>query len=174
MVGWQSPGFNGKLWHGILPLTGMWPDDFVYFSVYALSKLMLMLSTFFFMLFEHYGLQLQHVSPHSIMLVAIFMHLCKMYVCMHPLVHLFCCFYVLRFARRSSTPIGSYYFQHRAKGLSKYIAALRPGKWDGWREDWLFAQGDAQDRLELPTPMPTVIGSTRCNTHFLRIKILSK
>jgi hypothetical protein len=57
---------------------------------------------------------------------------------------LFYLFHLLRFSRRSSTPIDSYYFQHRAKGPSKYISALSPDKWDRWRED-------CTGRLELPT-----------------------
>jgi hypothetical protein len=60
-------------------LTGMRGGDFVYFSVYALSRLFLSFSSFFFMLLEHYGLQLHHLLLHSITLVAIFVHLCEMY-----------------------------------------------------------------------------------------------
>jgi hypothetical protein len=50
------------------------PDDFVYFSVYALAGLVPPLSSFFLVLLEHYGLQLQHLLPHSIMLGVIFTH----------------------------------------------------------------------------------------------------
>jgi hypothetical protein len=32
------------------------------------------------MVLQTYGLQLHHLSSHSIMLVAIFIHLCEMYV----------------------------------------------------------------------------------------------
>jgi hypothetical protein len=98
---------------------------------------MLPFSFFFFMLLEHYSLQLHHLSSHSITLVAIFIHLCEMYLCMWPSVCLFCCFHVLCASRRSPTPISGYSFQHRAKGPSKYISALRPSKWDCWREDWV-------------------------------------
>jgi hypothetical protein len=34
------------------------------------------LSSFFLVLLEHYGLQLQHLLPHSITLVAVFAHFC--------------------------------------------------------------------------------------------------
>jgi hypothetical protein len=50
------------------------PGDFVYFSSYAMAGLVPPLSSFFLVLLEHYGLQLQHLSPHSITLVAIFAH----------------------------------------------------------------------------------------------------
>jgi hypothetical protein len=52
---------------------------------------------------------------------------------------------------KKSTPIGSYYFQHRTKGPAVYITALIPGKWDHWRDDWVVMQEDVHDRLELPT-----------------------
>jgi hypothetical protein len=44
-------------------LTGMRTDEFVYFSAYALAGLVLPFSSF--TLLETYGLQLQHLSPHS-------------------------------------------------------------------------------------------------------------
>jgi hypothetical protein len=62
------------------------PSDFVYFSAYALARLVLPFSSFFLVLLEHYGLQLQHLSPHSITLVAIFTHFCEMFVGAWPSV----------------------------------------------------------------------------------------
>jgi hypothetical protein len=105
--------------------------------------LVLPFSSFFFTLLKYYSLQLQHLSPQSIMLVAIFMHICEMYVCMWPSVHLFHRFHVLHFASRRPTHITSYYFQHWAKGPSKYTAALSPMKCDRWREDWVIELGGA-------------------------------
>jgi hypothetical protein len=58
--------------------------DFVFFSEYTLSGLVPPLSSFFLTLLEHYGLQLQHLSQHFIMLVAIFVHLCEMFVGVRP------------------------------------------------------------------------------------------
>jgi hypothetical protein len=53
---------------------------FIFFAVYALTGLVPPLSSFFLTLLEYYGLQLQHLSPNSIALVAIFVQLCEMYV----------------------------------------------------------------------------------------------
>jgi hypothetical protein len=41
-----------------MSLTDMRPDDFVYFSTYALAGLVPVFSSFFFMLLEHYELRL--------------------------------------------------------------------------------------------------------------------
>jgi hypothetical protein len=87
VIGWQYPGYDSKMRHGILSLVH--PSDFIYFSVYALAGLVPPLSSFFLVLLEHYGLQLQHLSLHSITLVAIFAHFCEMFMGVQPSAHLF-------------------------------------------------------------------------------------
>jgi hypothetical protein len=63
--------------------------DFIYFLAYALAGLVSLLSSFFLVLLEHYGLQLQHLSLHSITLVVICAHFCEMFVGVQPSVCLF-------------------------------------------------------------------------------------
>jgi hypothetical protein len=155
VIGWQSSGYDSKMRRGMMSLAH--PSDFVYFSSYALVGLVPPLSTFFLVLLEHYELQLQHLSPHSIMLVAIFSHFCEMFVCVQPLVHLFLCFHVLRPVNKQPPRLGGYYFQHQTKGSSKYIAALSPGRWERWRDDWVLVQTDAHERLMLPTAAPMTL-----------------
>jgi hypothetical protein len=116
----------------------MWADDFVYFFAYALSGLVPLFSPFFFVLLEYYVLELHHLSPHSITLVAIFIHLCEMYVFVRPLVHLFRRFHKLHSSRKSTPLLRSYDFQHRTKGPSVFIPTLSPGMWDRWWEDWVI------------------------------------
>jgi hypothetical protein len=58
LLGWQSPGFNGWMRHGTLPLTNLRLGKFVYFSCYAKAGLMPPVSSFLFTLLEFYGLQL--------------------------------------------------------------------------------------------------------------------
>jgi hypothetical protein len=65
-------------------LASMRPGDFIFFTAYALVGLVPPLSSFFLMLLEYYGFQLQHLSPNSIALVAIFVHICEMYVGVRP------------------------------------------------------------------------------------------
>jgi hypothetical protein len=140
------------------------PGDFVYFSVYALVKLMSPFSSFSLVLLEHYGLQLQHLSPHYVTLVAIFAHFCEMIVGVRPSVRLFRRFHLLRPVSRQPPRLGGYYFQHRTKGSSKYLIALSPGRWERWREDWVLVQADAHERLMLPSAAPTTPASTGSRT----------
>jgi hypothetical protein len=86
-------------------LDGLWSGEFIFFTSYALSGLVLSFSSsFFFTLLEIYGLQLHHLSPHSITLVAIFVHLYEMYVGVWPSMRMFLLFHVLRSFGKIASP----------------------------------------------------------------------
>jgi hypothetical protein len=121
-------------------------------------------SSLFLVLLEHYGLQLQHLSPHSIMLVVIFTHFCEMFVGVRPSVCLFRWFHVLHSVNRQPPRLGGYYFQHRMKGSSKYLAALSSDRWERWREDWVLVQADTHERLTLPIVVATPPALTESRT----------
>jgi hypothetical protein len=91
---------------------------------------MLLSSSFFLTLLENYGLQLHHLTLHTIALVSIIIHLCEMYVGVRPSVHLFWLFFALYASRRSSSHLGAYYFQHSGKSSVAYITPLSHSKWD--------------------------------------------
>jgi hypothetical protein len=156
LLGWQAPGPACKVKSGIMSLANMRPGDFVFFAAYALAGLVPLLSSFFLTLLEYYGLQLQHLSPNSIALVAIFVHLCEMYVGVRPSVRLFWCFFVLKAASTRPPLITGHYFQHRTPGHARYIAPISPGGWERWREDWALVQADVHNRLALPIGGPTL------------------
>jgi hypothetical protein len=156
LMGWQAPGFKHRLKRGVVPLANLEPGDFVFFSAYALAGLVPPLSSFFLMLLEFYGLQLHHLSPNSITLVAIFIHLCEMFVGVRPPVRLFRRFFVMKAASQRPPLIDGYYFARRTQGPSRYIAPVSPSRWERWREDWALMQADAHDRLVIPAAVPTL------------------
>jgi hypothetical protein len=82
--------------------------------------------------------------------VAIFVHLCEMYVGVRPSVRLFRRFFMLKATSLRPPLIGGYYFQCRTPGHARYIALVSPGRWERWREDWALVQEDVHDRLALP------------------------
>jgi hypothetical protein len=163
VIGWQSPGYDSKMQHEMLSLAH--PGDFIYFSSYALAGLMPPLSSFFLVLLEHYRLQFRHLSPHSIMLVAIFTHFCNMFVRVRPSVRLFRRFHMLCPVNKQPPHLGGYYFQQWTKSPSKYITALSPGRWERWRGG--LGDGanrcpravDVADRYANDPPPPTSTGS---------------
>jgi hypothetical protein len=103
LLRWQSPGYNGRVWCGAVPLGDLQPGEFIFFTSYALAGVMPPFSSFFVLL-EWYGLQLHHLLPHSIALVVIFIHFCKMYVGVWPSVRLFRLFHMLRSSGRGHPP----------------------------------------------------------------------
>jgi hypothetical protein len=110
LMGWQAPGFEHRLKRGVVPLTNLAPGDFVFFSAHFLAGLVPPVSSFCLMLLEFYGLQLQHLSLNSITLVAIFIHLCEMFVGVQPSVRLFRRFFIMKAASQRPPLIGGYYF----------------------------------------------------------------
>jgi hypothetical protein len=156
LMGWQAPGFEHRLKCGVVLLANLAPGDFVFFSAYTLAGLVPPVSSFFPMLLEFYGLQLQHLSPNSITLVVIFVHLSEMFVGVRLSVRLFRRFFVMKAVSQCPPLIGGYYFARRTQGPSRYIAPVSPGRWERWREDWVMMQADAHDRLVIPAAAPTL------------------
>jgi hypothetical protein len=107
--------------------------------------------------------QLQHLSPNSIRLVAIFIHLCEMYVGVWPSVLLFWRFFVLKAASQHPPLIGGYYIQRQTQDHARYITPISLGRWERWREDWVLVQADVPDQLALP-----VGGSTLDRTEWVK------
>ena len=74
---------------GLVPLGDLRAGEFVLFISHISTGLGLPISSFFLLLLEDFGLQLQHLTPHSILLTSIFVHLCEMFVGVRPCVILF-------------------------------------------------------------------------------------
>jgi hypothetical protein len=156
LMGWQALGLTCKVKSGATSLANMRLGDFVFFAAYSLAGLVPPLSSFFLTLLEYYGLQLQHLSPNSIALVAILVHLYEMYVWIRPSVRPFRRFFMLKAASTRPPLIDGHYFQHRTLGHTHYIALVSPGRWERWMEDWALVQADVHDRLALLIGGPTL------------------
>jgi hypothetical protein len=62
--------------------------------------------------------------------VAIFVHLCEMYVGVWPSVLLFQRFFVLKAVSPRPPLISDHYFQRRTPGHACYITPVSPGRWE--------------------------------------------
>ena len=109
-LGWNTPESEGGIRGGSLPLGILLPGEFVLFVSYVTCGLGLPISSFFLLLLDDYGLQLQHLTPHSILQVSIFVHLCEMFVGVRPYVALFRYFFVLTKSGKARSEIDAYYF----------------------------------------------------------------
>jgi hypothetical protein len=105
-------------------------------------------------LLEDLGLQLQHLTPHSILQAVIFAHLCEMFMAVAPCTSLFRQFFVLVKSGKAKDHLGAYYFQIRADWAGAYISSLSGARWENWRAEWVIASTEANDRLALPSDGP--------------------
>jgi hypothetical protein len=112
------------------------------------------ISSFFLLLLEEFGLQLHHLTPHSVLLAAVFAHFMEMFVGVRPCTTIFKHFYSLVGTGKKRGEIGAYYFQLRHGMAGAYIAAFSSSKWEDWREGWVIVADEPHDRLELPSGAP--------------------
>jgi hypothetical protein len=164
LLGWGTPAFAGRIRAGTTPLGDLAAGEFVLFASYLFCGLALPISPFFLLLLEEFRLQLQHLTPHSILQVAIFVHFCGMFVGVAACTSLFRQFFVLVRSGKGKDHLGAYYFQTRLDPTVTYIATLSGARWENWRNDWVIASAEANDRLALPSDGP------RLNRNQWRVK----
>jgi hypothetical protein len=136
LLGWTALEQAGKIRAGKIPLGDLAAGEFVLFNLYAMCGLVPSISSFFLLLLEEFGLQLQHLTPHSVLLVAVFAHFMEMFMGVRPCTTIFRHFYALVRTGRSNHEVGAYYFQLRHGMASSYISAFSTSKWEDWREGW--------------------------------------
>jgi hypothetical protein len=110
LLGWSASALAGRIRASATPLGDLAAEEFVMFVSYLSCGLELPISPFFLLLLEELGLQLQHLTPHSILQAAIFVHLCEMFVGVAPCTSLFCHFFVLVESGKAKDHLGAYYF----------------------------------------------------------------
>jgi hypothetical protein len=110
LLGWTTPELAGKIRAGKVPLRDLAAGEFILFNSYAMCGLVPQISSFFLLLLEEFSLQLQHLTPHSVLLVAVFAHFMEMFVVVRPCTAIFKHFYALVGPGRSKREVGAYYF----------------------------------------------------------------
>ena len=125
LLEWGAPAFAGRIHVG----------EFVLFISYLSCRLALPISPFFLLLLEELDLQLQHLTPHSILQASIFAHLCEMFVGVAPSTSLFRHFFVLVKFGKAKDHLGAYYFETRSDPAVAYIPSLGGARWENWRGD---------------------------------------
>jgi hypothetical protein len=156
LLGWSAPGLVGRIRAGATPLGDLAAGEFVLFTSYISCGLVLPILPFFLLLLEEFGLQLQHLTSHSILQATIFVHLCEMFVGVAPCTSLFRYFFMLVRCRKTRDHIGAYYFQTRPDPAIVYIPTFGGARWENWRNDWVIASTEANDRLILSSNGPSL------------------
>jgi hypothetical protein len=156
LLRWSAPGLAGRIRAGAAPLGDLAAGEFVLFTSYISCRLALPISPFFLLLLEEFRLQLQHLTPHSILQAAIFVHLCEMFVGVAPCTSLFRYFFVLVKSGKTRDHIDAYYFQMRPDPAIVYIPTFGSVRWENWCSDWVIASTEANDRLILSSDGPAL------------------
>ena len=95
LLGWSPQETAWGIRAGSVPLGDLRAGEFVLFISHISTGLGLPISSFFLLLLEDFGLQLQQLTANSILMMSIFVHLCEMFVGVRPCVILFRHFFVL-------------------------------------------------------------------------------
>jgi hypothetical protein len=135
LLGWSAPGLAGRICAGAAPLGDLATEEFVLFTSYISCGLALPISPIFLLLLEEFGLQLQHLTPHSVLQASIFVHLCEMFVGVAPCTSLFRYFSVLVKFGKTRNHISVYYFQTRPDPTVVYIPTFGGARWENRRSD---------------------------------------
>ena len=126
LIGWQGERFDGVVRCGVIPHNHLRKGEIILFTGHALAGLALPPSSFMLMLLELFGLQLNHLTPNSIALIAIFAHLCEMFIGVRPCVKLFRQFIIPWPSGSAKGAMGAYYFQARSTLCFPTLPVLHP------------------------------------------------
>ena len=127
LLGWSAQETDWGVRAGSVPLGNLRAGEFVLFTSHISTGVGLPISSFLLLLLVDFGLQLQHLTPHSLLLMSIFVHLCEMFVGVRPCVILFCHFFILVKSERAKDEVGAYYFQTRSDLPAPYIPGSLAG-----------------------------------------------
>nr|AAT77913.1 hypothetical protein [Oryza sativa Japonica Group]ABF99468.1 retrotransposon protein, putative, unclassified [Oryza sativa Japonica Group] len=137
-----------------------YPGRSVFFLPFAMAGLVPPFSSFFMDVLEFYDLQMAHLTPNAVMTLAIFAHLCEMFIGVRPSLRLFRWFFTVQSVSPPSV-VGGCYFQPRGLVLNRYIPCVLRKKWDDWKSDWFYTPLADEARLRLPSQPPAQASSWR-------------
>nr|ABA98430.1 retrotransposon protein, putative, unclassified [Oryza sativa Japonica Group] len=137
-----------------------YPGRSVFFLPFAMAGLVPPFSSFFMDVLEFYDLQMAHLTPNAVMTLAIFAHLCEMFIGVRPSLRLFRWFFTVQSVSPPSV-VGGCYFQPRGPALNRYIPCALRKKWDDWKSDWFYTALADEARLRLPSQPPAQASSWR-------------
>nr|CAD39397.2 OSJNBb0089K24.7 [Oryza sativa Japonica Group] len=137
-----------------------YPGRSVFFLPFAMAGLVPPFSSFFMDVLEFYNLQMAHLTPNAVMTLAIFAHLCEMFIGVRPSLRLFRWFFTVQSVSPPSV-VGGCYFQPRGPVLNRYIPCVLRKKWDDWKSDWFYTPLADEARLRLPSQPPSQASSWR-------------
>ena len=127
----------------------------IVFLPYVLRGLGFPISDFFRGLLHHWGVQVHHLTPNSILHISIFVHLCEAFLGIEPHFDLFKYFFHLKPHPNESKVdvVGGAGLQFRQGRKPKYIPYELSDKVIDWKSVWFYIR-NLYSSLPLRTPGP--------------------
>jgi hypothetical protein len=106
-------------------------------------------------LVQFYRIELVHLAPNSIMIIATFIHLCEAFLGITPLFHLWHHFFELKKTGKGVVVrIVSFLLCRNMK--SKYIDLALPDNTTGWKQGWFYLDNPAPALKSRTSRIPVV------------------
>jgi hypothetical protein len=112
-------------------------------------------ATSFAGLLQFYCIELVHLAPNSITIIATFIHLCRAYLSIAPHFHLWRHFFKLKKTGKGVV-VGSVSFMLRRNMKSEYIDLTLPDNTTGWKQGWFYLDSPALARRSRTGRIPVV------------------
>ena len=114
----------------------------VVFRDFMERGLALPVSEFFYALLQFWGIQLHHLTPHSILHLSIFTHFCEAFLGILPHFHLFQHFFTIVPVSNSTKPaiVGGCELVLRPEARDEYMAYDLAGKGAEWKKNLVSCQ----------------------------------
>jgi hypothetical protein len=93
---------------------------------------------FFRGLLYYYNLELVHLVPNSITIVATFIHFCEVYLLISPNLLLWRYLFFVKSTGKRSGPVGAVMFTSRSGLKAEWIDTDLPDNTAGWRSEWFY------------------------------------
>ena len=132
-------------------------SESVVFHPHVLRGLEFPISDFFQGLLHHWGIQVHHLTPNSILHILIFVHLCEAFLGIEPHFDLFQHFFHLKPHPNDSEidVVGGAGLQFCQGKKPKYIPYELSDKVIDWKEMWFYVRNESSS-LPLRTPGPPI------------------
>ncbi len=100
---------------------------------FAMAGLIPPFSGFFHEVLDFYEIHALHLAPNAVMTLAIFAHLCEMFIGVRLTMRLFQSFFIPQLLQ--GAVVGGCYFQPRPGTTRQYIESHLCKKWEDWKKD---------------------------------------
>lgn len=103
--------------------TPRYSEKLVFFLSFAMAWRIPSFSSFFYDIVDFYGFQMVHLTSNAVMTLAIFAHLCEMFIGVRPCLRLFWWFFTMQLVF-PATEVGGCYFQLCNQTMHHYISCM--------------------------------------------------